>query len=197
MLGSLVDLLQPLPEELVARITGNPFVSTSVTRELRVSRCQVPTLQELTQVGIKNRTFGLYDGSYEILIHRIGVRGSYRIQLTREMDVFKLDRRVILDSGLGLHMSAIPVAFSLHDYSRWFKRQGCPVEESIVGMLEQAKRQFVTLNEDNIHSAMGWYVQSLYDRDQDSIEETRYLTSDQLRDELSGLLTDAIENPYW
>lgn len=199
MLGSLVSEGTSLPPEVLARITGNPFISASITRELRATRCQVPTLEQVATI-YKSRFTGTaidgpYLGSYLMLtdipgqdnvqVNRIARTGTNQLEFSSVQ--VSMEKRVL--------ELVEPAAFSLKDYARWFKMKGCDAQDSSLRMLLEVKRAHATVNETNLDTACAWFIQLNYDTERNSTG-TRYLTMDQLADELTMMIDDAIAHPF-
>jgi hypothetical protein len=184
MIGTLNQVPQDFPAELLSKIIGSERVAKSVTQQGLVEKCNaVPTqyeLEDATDGDIAGRTL-LYNGSYVLI--RYTLDGANEWSLTREGNRFVLSYEHIQEKEWKGDYSI--VQYATYDYATAYKKKGCNGDQSVVAMLQDLARRTQAVNEQNIGEVSAWVVQLSYQCD---ITESRVFTMSELGDELQDLI---------
>lgn len=194
MLGELTTVEQHLPEEVLNKILDSTRLSNAMTRSLVASRCsEVPTEEELSnvhvEVGHYQNVTRQADGSYvnmaELPDGNIGEVIVKRLGRTVEVVINNYDDEPWVDEG------GVVVKYDPMDYIAVYTVRGCDLEQSMLSWLTGLRREVYTMN---IEDLQAWTAAfAIYNIGDQETTRTEF-TEDELRNELSRLITHYIEH---
>lgn len=200
MREELIPVQQELPLEILARIIGRNDISKEVSNNIRTSRCgTVPSLDDVWRmVDVNGRLDAPHTVRAEngdlVLTYGDGEsvgRGLHQLRWSRTPDGSRLEH---IDEDLDSESTEI-VAFSLYDYANYFELKGCQVMKSMETMLRDLSDRYAAIEPEREEEAAAWLVQLSYDLTE--MDDVKFVTIDEMRDELQRLIELAIIQDSW